>query len=291
MGPQWHNIGNRNGTSLTPSSDQLTGWDWGEHISNQPWQCGVGPSSTPQVSLHMAKTWPDGSSEHPRCATEVEDKAHIMQCISDKATQTWLQSLKWLKQWFWENNTAHKIAEAIIWGLNKWQNLQTENTTLAGEYLKDQEKLGWDLFLDGWLARSWCMHQEGIWHSAYSCWSSKRWVAELIKKIRNMSWDMWAHQNGILHNSAQAKHDILEKQVNDQIWTIYANGTQVVPCNAIGLLRKLLKQILHLPFTMKQQWLDSIASAIARKQQHDYGCYLGEQCFMATWVIKKWDQE
>jgi len=97
---------------------------------------------------------------------------------------------------------------------------------------------------------------------------------------------MWAHQNRILHNSPQAKYDILEKQVNNQIWTIYTNGTQAVPCDVIGLLRKLLDQILQLPLTMKQQWLDSIASTIAQKQWHEYGHYLGKQHFMATWVIK-----
>jgi len=164
------------------------------------------------------------TTQCPHCATEVEDKAHILQCTSGNATQTWLQSLKQLKQWFRESNMAHEIADTIIWGLNKWLNLQTENTTLDGEYLKDQEILGWDLFLDGWLARSWHMHQEGLWHSTRSCRSSKRWVAELIKKIWNVSWDMWAHRNGILHNSVQAKQDILKKQVNDQIQTIYAMG-------------------------------------------------------------------
>jgi len=153
----------------------INGWDWGEHIRNQPWQCSVGPLSIPLDSLHMAKTWPNGSSDwqHNACVVPQRWKTkHITQCTSEEATQTWLQHLKQLKQWFWESNMVHEIAEAIIWGLNKWWNPQTENTTPAREYLKDQETLGWDLFLDSWLARSWHMHQEGLWHSAHSCQSS-----------------------------------------------------------------------------------------------------------------------
>jgi len=126
----------------------------------------------------------------------------------------------------------------------------------------DQESLGWDLFLDGWLAKSWWLHQAAVWQSAQSHWSSRQWVAELIKKLWNVSWDMSAHCNGILHQSTQARHDILEKQVNDQIHTIYANGMQALLRDVIGLLHKPKEQVLQLPLTTKQQWLKSIATAI-----------------------------
>jgi len=96
---------------------------------------------------------------------------------------------------------------------------------------------------------------------------------------------MWAHHNGILHKSITARQDILEKHVNDQICDIYARGSQALPRDAIGLLQKPKDQVLQLPLTTKQQWLESVQIAISRKKRHEYGNYISEQQFMATWVI------
>ena len=98
---------------------------------------------------------------------------------------------------------------------------------------------------------------------------------------------MWAHRNGILHQSTLARQDILKKHVNDQICAIYDGGTQALPRDAIEFIQKLKDQILQLPLTTKQQWLESVNIAIARQKRHDYGNYLSEQWFMATWVIHR----
>jgi len=89
---------------------------------------------------------------------------------------------------FWDSNMVHELAEAILWGLNKWQDPHTSNGLPASQYLMDQESLGWDLFLDGWLVKSWQLHQAAVWQSTQSHWSSRQWVAELIKKLWNVSW-------------------------------------------------------------------------------------------------------
>jgi len=91
-------------------------------------------------------------------------------------------------------------------------------------------------------------------------------VVELIKKLWNVSWDMWAHQNGILHQSPVARHDILEKQVNDQICALYTGGMQALPRDALGLLCKPKEHILQLPIVTKQQWIELVKTAINRKK-------------------------
>jgi len=95
---------------------------------------------------------------------------------------------------------------------------------------------------------------------------------------------MWVHRNGILHNSPTAQQEILEKQINDQIRAIYAGGTQALPRDAIGLLQKPLEHTLQLPLSTKQQWVESVNNASARKQRHEYGNYVSEQRFMANWL-------
>jgi len=148
----------------------------------------------------------------PHCNTKVKDKAHIMQCPSVDTQQTWSQSLQALQQWFWSSNMAHKIAEAIIWGFNEWRNPSKATAPPDVACIKDQEALEWDHFMDGWLACSWQTYQESVWHSFRGWWSSWWWVAKLVKKIWNVSWDMLVHCNGIMHNSTQAKQAILEKK-------------------------------------------------------------------------------
>jgi len=81
-------------------------------------------------------------------------------------------------------------------------------------------------------------------------------VDKLIKKVWNVLWNMWEHCNGILHNSEQAKHNILEEKINGKISAICANGTQVLPRDAIGLLQKPKEHALQLPLWTKQQWVD-----------------------------------
>ncbi len=171
-----------------------------------------------------------------------------------------------LGQWLRESNTTHKILEAILWGLNQWIEPQWQSDQPGSQFVLDQTVIGWNQFLDGWLAQSWQVHQEGVWQSAKSRQSSRRWVAELIKKLWNMSWDMWAHRNGILHQSPVARQDILEKQANDQIHALYEGGMQALPRDAIGLLRKPKEHLLQLPLTTKQQWIELVKTAINRKQ-------------------------
>jgi len=77
---------------------------------------------------------------------------------------------------------------------------------------------------------------------------------------------MWAHRNGILHQSTLARQDILEKHVNDQICAIYAGKTQALPRDALGFIWKPKDQVLQLPLTTKQQWLESVNIAIARRK-------------------------
>jgi len=48
----------------------------------------------------------------------MEDKAHITQCQQDLPAGTWDMALKKLKQWFWESNTSHEVADAILWCLS-----------------------------------------------------------------------------------------------------------------------------------------------------------------------------
>jgi len=138
--------------------------------------------------------------------------------------------------------------------------------------------------LDGWLTRGWRNHQEKIWKHAKSRKSSLRWTAALIQKLWDVSWDMWDHRNKELFAGTPIQQQITHSLVDDQIKELYAGGAQQLPWDALKFLRQPVETILQYPLASKQIWLDAIRTAQQRRQQHEYGRYLGEQCFMVTWL-------
>jgi len=134
--------------------------------------------------------------------------------------------------------------------------------------------------LDGWIARSWGHQQGQVWTACRSRKSSRRWTTELIKKLLNMVQDMWEHHNGALHHSPDAQQQIVESLVNDSICNKYAQGPQILPCDAMHFMAQLVEHQLALPLAAKQKWLESVELASARKERHDFSQYLQEQQFM-----------
>jgi hypothetical protein len=65
--------------------------------------------------------------------------------------------------------------------------------------LLTQDAIGWENFFEGCIAQDWKAVQ-----NAYFCWchSQKtgcRWTASLIQKLWDISWDLWEHRIGIVH--------------------------------------------------------------------------------------------
>jgi len=214
----------------------------------------------------------------------MEDKFHVTWCPQELATREWDLAIKRLKQWFQESHTAHEIVKAIIQGLTQWHNVSTDSARLTLSF-QEQALLGWDKLLDGWLIQSWREYQEQLWLNGCSHPSGKWWVVELIKKLWNVSWDIWVHWNGILHNSPMVQLQILEKGVNDKIIQLCESGSQLLPWTVLALMQKPQESILQLPMTVKQKWIELVEVAIQRKAQHKYDQYLSEQKYMASWVI------
>jgi len=100
------------------------------------------------------------------------------------------------------------LTEELVNRLQAW----CPGSTAPGSTTASQQQgiLGWDVALDGWLSIEWRAQQETYWSSWQWKKSSKRWVSELIKKLWNVSWDMWDHRNGILHSSTNTCEEILD---------------------------------------------------------------------------------
>jgi len=151
----------------------------------------------------------------PRCPELIEDKQHILECPNAEARDLWEKSLKQLDEWLKAEGTERSIREQLIHGLRSWT---TPNLpTTQNSPLEAQESIGKRYMWDGWLSREWQWQQDQIWQQLKSRKSSRRWMAEIIKKLWNIAWDMWEHRNNILHNSEQNREAILERDTNKKL--------------------------------------------------------------------------
>jgi len=109
-------------------------------------------------------------------------------------------------------------------------------------------------------------------------------MGEIIKKLWNISWDLWDHRNEALHNPQNARNDILDSRINDQIRSLFGQGLQAVPRDSFRFFQMTLNTLLDKPRHYKTSWVASVEVAKRRKQHHEYGAYLLEQRLMRHWL-------
>jgi len=218
----------------------------------------------------------------PRCATPLEDKAHITRCPQEEAAAVWSTAVTAFTQWMKDEQTDPSIIQAIAEGLAMWRSGTTTNNDTPA--FQKQSWLGWDAALDGWLTTEWRAQQEQYWSQWQRKKSSKRWATELIKKLWNISWEMCAHRNGVLHDAQQQHTDIIDSQLNSQLTALYQCGVHAVPRDAFRFFNKPLEELLQHTSNYKDKWIRSVEAAIERKRNHNFGQYLEEQRFMRTWL-------
>jgi len=190
-----------------------------------------------------------------------------------------------LKDWLKQEKTDPQLAEAILAGLQGWYSGEANHSTSRRPAFLQQSELGWDTFLEGRLSALWRQEQDEFWQRIKSRKSSKRWTSELIKKLWEVSWDLWTHRNMELHSSEEARTLILEADINRRIVEAFLHGSSGLPRDAVHLLNQTKEQVLQWPLTTKQQWLDSLAAAKRRAERANRDPLAGERELMERWVI------
>jgi len=152
------------------------------------------------------------------CQHPSEDKHHIITCLAPEALLVWKKALNNLHQWLWEQMTLLELVADLIAGLSQWHGTTTSQCQVVlSPWQEEQQEVGWSLVFDGWLSLQWQYEQDQFWFQIWSQKSSQRWTSELIKKLWNIVWDMWEHQNKALHMSPENQQTIIAHFVNDKI--------------------------------------------------------------------------
>ena len=222
-------------------------------------QCGVGST------LYR---WKDSDSAAcPRCPHIPETTSHVLRCQGENSQVIWMRSIARLGRTLHKAGTDPEITATIIHSLHQWHShgqpqCFSSNPSLQQAW-EEQNSLGWENALRGFLSRHWratqLLYQRSLLQDRY--FSTNRWVSTLIQGLWNTAWDQWDYRNGILHSSRHAPHEALSIRLDDAITTEYQQGPCLGDPASVHLFSLPLTTLLTRPLRYRQHWLHSIEQA------------------------------
>jgi len=103
------------------------------------------------------------------------------------AQKQWDKSLTSLDNWLATQKTELIVRKTIIENLKAWRMEGMDTPQGWGFTTHSQDKLGWNLALEGVLMEQWRVQQDQYWQRIKSRQSGQRWTAKLIKKMWTVS--------------------------------------------------------------------------------------------------------
>jgi hypothetical protein len=220
-------------------------------------------------------------AECPRCA-EFEDIAHVVKCQAPRATAQWEASLSQLAEWLVKAKTMPDLRKAIITQLTAWRNndeppLPQYNWPGVNDLITKQSTLGWRNFLEGGVLQEWAAKQQAYYNWLNRKNTGRRWITTLIKKLWEISWNMWEQRNGELRNPESSASLREHARLDAAIAHEYTDLASLALKD-----RRWFRRTKEIIFTetveYKQQWIESVSSARARYiRRHRHRTHLQAQ--------------
>ena len=140
--------------------------------------------------------------DHDHCpfCNASEDPQHILRCGHPLPTARWNHSLRQLRKHLQSTQTDPALTQQLIRALHAWKSHSPVPPSSTLTPITTQHALGWYPIFHSQISNSWRQHQQAYLTTLASTQSPLRWTAQLIAKLANISWDMWADRNGILHH-------------------------------------------------------------------------------------------
>ncbi|CAB9498981.1 expressed unknown protein [Seminavis robusta] len=248
--------------------------------------CGVGRS------MHIRKIW--DHSRCPRCAQPDENPKHVLLCPSRGARLTWAEALVSLDKHLRKLGTNQSLRYGIIEHLRAWGKRSPPHLgPLRADVraaLAEQTEIGWYNLLLGRISHRFTQLQDAHYKSLGNRRNGFRWTTAVIRKLLDISWDMWDHRNHIKHNDPHPAFDPqLRTTLNEEIRFQWSLGAASLRPEDRPLFRHGLDSIMEQTTTDKQQWLASVEnarSAVAADQVQPRNDQNYERNLMENWIIR-----
>ncbi len=207
-------------------------------------------------------------AECPRCAA-FETTKHILVCPAPNAQRQWNASMATLQKWMLKALTLPELQTAIISRIQTVRtatdNLPVPTYTWPGinDLIRKQDVIGWKNFMEGGILHEWAAKQQEYYDWLQCRNTGKRWLTNLIKKLWEISWNMWEQRNGELKNPASPAWLREHARLDASITHEYTDTTTLAKRDRRWFRRP--KEILFTEaLEFKQQWLESVGIARAR---------------------------
>jgi hypothetical protein len=157
-------------------------------------------------------------------------------------------------------NTAPSLREAILQGIHCWEDeTEYELTEESHRFLFDeahtrllytQEKIGWDKFIKGYIAKDWGYIQELY----YKCTKVQRkrkhtrnnWVQHLLRSLHIYRQSIWNIRNQTVHGgTTKEQKEFTRKRLLKQVVKYYRKDRTAIPSRECN--------IFHLPLPLRRK--------------------------------------
>jgi hypothetical protein len=233
--------------------------------------------------------WEDSETDAcPLCAAP-EDARHVWLCPDHRAQVLRDKGLSSVNTWMESAQTDPGIQRAIMGRLSQLLSLQPltpiANLPLDVQTaLQSQDEIGWMNFFEGCLAHEWEDVQSNHYSWCRSRKSSRRWTTSLIRKLWDISWDLWEHRIGILHDASNAEILYNMAEVNDSIRDQFWHGPQGLPPRDHALFSGTVEQLLSASIPYRQKWLERVEKARARATRRALTSHDQERQALRAWL-------
>jgi hypothetical protein len=237
-------------------------------------------------NLHRWKQ--QSHSRCPRCGDGPEDMLHVLVC--HKADEAWMETwTSTVDSWGGNNPSSYGVLDSIKLHLDNWRksrpppSLSLYHPCLQTA-LRAQSRIGWQNFLDGFLATEWEVVQANFYEQSESRRSTLCWLAGLIKQLWKASHAMWISRNLAQHPHSANDALSLESDMDTAITRHFRHGfLDLDSTRAAPLCRAGLPNLLARTFAAKYQWITNLVAARERS--------LREQGFTGTAAILSNDRQ
>jgi hypothetical protein len=168
--------------------------------------------------------------------------------------------------------TLPEIKQAILNRITTVRNQEAVNPPLyckwpgLNDLISAQDTVGWRNFMEGGILQEWAAKQQEYYDWLQKRNTGKRWITTLIKKLWEISWNMWEQRNGELKNPASPANLREHARINAAIKREYQDLLTLTQRDRCWLRRP--KEVLFTePLEYKQQWLESVSLARSRYEQ------------------------
>ena len=132
---------------------------------------------------------------------------------------------------------------------------------------KTQKMIGWKQMMGGCVSLEWAKAQDIYFKWMGMRKTGKRWVVSLIKKLWEISWELWDDRNSVLHNTPMAADLSGAVSLDKAIREEFHLGCDGLPTLVRGQFPKEVDTVLNSSLIQRKSWLVLVRAS--RELIHD----------------------